>query len=590
MSSAIYYLNSLLTGQGNFISNYQNNLADRPYSRGISGQIVFQDDKLPDADMRIHVFAKDLLGVRHYLGKTKTDNHGNFNFNYNWSACYLEPSHRIVLAVVENKRPFASKGLFCAKNPVVIDKIEVTLSPSPNKNNVGVKQVTYANIPADLTKLNPPPKSQMQSLSYYWRFFKAVFPEVVKNIFVTLFQKWLSVANIQKVYDSFGNQYSKCSLTPDSLIDELLNKICAVEYLRQGKMFVWSAVWDGLELDQTDSLPNVDVEAELDDSNTLKLKQISIKFASDSQPSVIDFDASISEDKKKWALYVALSTFALKGEAEVHLAEGHILPGIPAATFFKYIKSSNPIFNLLAPHLGGLEFINWLGSKGIIFGKGSVLEVSALNEKSVAEVIIRAMSPKADFLKYIPTEPINDQHYHAIAENKFYNLLFKFFNSYTKKKWSEISEPTNWEMIYRWSASMNKHFSSFPLLTTKEKNPDQDDQLNLAKLMAWLVSKTTFIHWAAHSRQVLLTNSATLDMQNKALDKNKRLAPFGNTPGASYNKQLFIARTLLNFEGDALLSNPFKDMNPELLAFLRSNVKDFSGYSDISKTHVTTQI
>lgn len=591
MSSSLHYLNSLFTGQGNFISyNKKNNQADGLYNRGVSGRIVFQDDNLPDAERKIRVFAVDILGVNHYLGKAKTDHYGQFEFNYNWNPGWLETSHRLVLGVVVNKRPFESKGLHCIKDSVVVDKIEITLPLQPKKNDLGVAAVSYANIPADLTKLNPPIKSHMPTLSYYWRFFKAVFPEAIKSVVVTLFRQWLTAANVQKIYDSFGHQYSKFPITPETLIDELLNKICAVDYKKFGKTYIWNATWDGLELDQNESLPNVEVIARLDDSNTLKLTSISIKFATDLQPKMIDFDTTALDEQKKWAIYVALSIFALKGEAEVHLAEGHILPGIPAATFFKYIKPSHPIYNLLAPHLSGLDFINWLGSKGVIFGKGSVLDVSALNEKSVAEVIIKAMHSKANFLNYSPPNPVCDQHYHAIGEKKYYNLLLQFYEGYLAKHWQEISQPKRWEMIYRWSIAMNKHFSAFPFLTTNQQNPTDEDQQNLAKFMAWLVSKTTFLHWAAHSRQTLLTGSATLNLGNRGLDKDGKLASFGNTPSTSYNKQLFIARTLLNFEGDALLTDPLGDMNPELLTFLKSNIKEFAGYSDIAKTHITTQI
>lgn len=586
MYGVIQYANSFLTGKAHFgaRSNIQS------LNRSISGKLVYQDDKLPDADVKIHVFAKDLLGVNHFLGKTKTDRDGNFNFRYNWSGTCLDYSHRLVLAVVDSRRPFASKGFHGAKTDVVVDKIEVTLPVETKKVDLGTKHVTYGNMPSDLTKLNKPPETHMHAVGYYWKLFKAVFPEAVKSGVVYLFQNWISTASVQKFYDSFGPQYPKTKLTPDALIDELLNKICATDYVQKGDRVTWTAVWDGFEMDQVDSLPNVQVDAKLNSDEELKLESISIQFRGEQAPQKIYFDVPVTEAKSNWAIYVALSTFALKGEAEIHLAEGHVLPGIPAKTFFKYIKPSNPIYKLLAPHLGQLDFINWLGSMGIIFGKGSVLDVSALNEKSIAEVILKFMILKADYLGYSTKKPICKNHYHAIAEEKYFNLLFAFFEKFVEDHWVEISKSENWEMICRWSTAMNKHFSAIPQMTQVKKDPNDQDKANLVKFMAWLVSKTTFLHWAAHSRQALLTGSASMNLQRKGKDNEGNLAPFGNTPAVSYSKQLFNARSLLNFDGDAFLQNPYGDMHPELLAYMKKHLKNFKGYEDIAKMHITTQI
>lgn len=560
--------------------------AVKVYNRGIQGKIKYSDDNLPDVERKVNIFVKDLFGVQHYVGKAKTDNSGFFQFNYNWQENWLSSSHDVVIGIIEKRRPFAEKGLWCAKEEVVVDRINVSLPKTPAFVDIGEKAITYDDIPNNLAEVKKPPITQTQSPYYYWKFFKAAFPEAVKRVCITILQRWLSTAQVQKIYDSFGPAYSKHALTPNNLIFELMNEICAVDYQLIDDQVTWTANWDGLEFDTENSLPNVEVVANKNERGELILQSIAVQFRGDPAPTVIH----PGDEKMDWAIYVARSTFALKGEAEVHLAEGHVLPGIPAKAFFKYIKPSNPIFAPVAPHISQLEFINYLGSQGVIFGKGSVLDVSALTDTSIAEVIVNSMLQKSNYLNYAPHEPINNQHYLAMAERKHYELLKGFFIKYVADNRAGIH--SHWDQIYNWSEVMSKHLATLPKITNSPSNPTYEDEKKLALLLAWLVNKTTFIHWAAHSRQQLLTDvrCASLGIRNRALDANGGFAASGNTPPIDASQQNFIARFLLNFEGDSFLKNPYGDINQELLALIKQHKDEYVGYSDIDKMHMTTQI
>ena len=139
---------------------------------------------------------------------------------------------------------------------------------------------------------------------------------------------------------------------------------------------------------------------------------------------------------------------------------------------------------------------------------------------------------------------------------------------------------------------MHGHLNELPQLTTADSDPTQKDLDNLAKFCAWLVSKTTFLHWAAHSRQQLLADvrQASLAMENKGRDDKGELAPFGNTLAKNASEQLFVARTLLNFDGDSIFKNPYGDVHPKLLALLNEHKAKYEGYADVEKMFITTQI
>lgn len=577
-----HYFEAAFTGKS---LNATNSGGDIKSARTICGKFIFNDDRRSVEDMKIKFFVKDIFGISHYIGSAKTDDEGKFHLQYVWKKGWFDHSHRIVLGIVEKQLPYKMHGLHF-KQEITLESIEKRLPLDKMDNDLGTIPLEFADISKDLSNVNVPTSIHMQSPRYFWKLFKAILPEISKRILVVLCGKWLRIDQVQKIYDSFGPSYSKRAATPENLIDELLNHISAIDPKIEGERIVWTANWDGLEFDKDKSLPNVQVIADRIGKDRLQLDKIVIKFREDTEAT----EVTVNDKSIQWAIYIARSVFALKGEAEIHLAEGHILPGIPAKVFFKHIKPDNPLFAPLEPHLSQLDFINWFGSRGLIFGTGSVLDISALNDKSIFEVIIGAMKRNTDWLHYVPPEPIISTHYNAKAEGFHFNLLWSFFNDYIEKNSLEISK--HWKAIYNWSEGICNLIESFPRITTNEYEPTQHDFKRLAKFLAWLVTKTTFVHWAAHSRQHLLTDirMSSLGIENRGFDKDGNFDEYGNTLPKSGMLQLHTARTLMNFDGDSIFKDPNGDMNKELLALLRKHIAGYRGYEDIEKMHLTTQI
>lgn len=577
------YLHAAFSGKS---LNASGNSSDQSnHIRSLSGKLIFNDDQKSAEEMKIKIFIKDFFNVNHYLGSTKTDKEGKFNFKYSWKKGWLDGSQHLTLGIVEDYLPFAQQG-FHFKKEAILQKIERKVPFNKKINDIGIIALNFADISHDIEKIQIPTANHMQPPSYFWKLFQAILPEILKEAIITLLNHWLKTEHVQMIYDSFGPSYQKRPSSPTNLIEELLNHISAVDPEITDTQVVWTANWDGLEFDKNKSLPNVKIIAHKDSSEHLHLDSITIKFREDVEETIIKGD-----DKRiHWAIYLARSVFTLKGEAELHLAEGHILPGIISKVFFKHIKPGNPLFSPLEPHLSQLDFINWFGSRGLIFGTGSILDTSALNDKSITEVILKGIKKKSDWVNYTPPKPLSPEHYHAKAENLHFNLLWVFFDRYIQRNKEDIIK--HWSSIYNWSEGLQKLIETLPGITNSEDIPSELDLKRLAKFLAWLVTKTTFLHWAAHSRQQLLTDirQCSLAIEERGLNKKGELHPFGNTLPSNGAAQLFLSRVLMNFEGDSIFKDPNGDMNKELLALLRKNITNYHGYDDIIDMHLTTQI
>lgn len=557
-------------------------------NRSIKGILVFKNDRLVNADARIAIYTKNFFGGLTYLGKTITDDEGRFEFNYHWNPHFWQRSHEVVIAVVERSLPFAGQGFFYYTKQTTVEQISRRFPAHSLQNDIGTYELTYRNISDDPTNISPPSANEQPTYYYYFRFFIASLPEILKRKFIQLFQRWMTTERVQWIFDRFW-KYPTPAPTPQNLIHELMNEITAVDYLEEGEFISWKASWEEMEFVDNQSFPTVIVYAkkENDPTATLQLDRIEIEMSDGSPKKIVrPTDSNIS-----WAIYLARSAFVLRGEAEIHLAETHILPQIVGRAFKKYIKSDNPIFKPIIPHIGQMDYINWIGANGIVFGKGSVLEISALTEDSVAKMIVNYMKKKADYMQDTPRAPLNPHHYKAMASKAHYDILYDFFTTYIDKHREKLQSFK--DQIYRWSECISSKLKAIPKIMENIDTFDARAEERLARCLTWLVHKTTFLHWAAHSRQQMLTDirSASIGMRNNALDENGNFLPFGNTDPAQATLQVSIARILLNFKGDALLKNPYKDIDPNLLRRIVDNLKRYPAYyNDIQEMHMCTEI
>lgn len=558
-------------------------------NRSIKGVLIFKDDKLVDADAKIFVFRKNFFGGLSFLGSTFSDAGGRFELGYHWDPRFWETSHQLVLAVVERSLPFSSHGFFYSMDDTVVEQISFSFPVDSMHNDIGTYELTYDDIPTDLTKISPPTANEQPSYLYRLRFVMAAAPEYLKLLYIKIFNPEVTSPEVQSIYDRFWT-YKKAPLTPENLIHELLNEVCAIDYVEEGQNVTWSANWEGFMFRDNKFYPNIKVIARKGNLPTdpLQLDRIEIEVIDRCHKETI-----YAHDTKNisWAIYLARSVFILKGEAELHLAEGHILPHVVGRAFRKYIKDNNPIFKPVIPHIGQMDFINWIGANGIIFGKGSVLETSSLTALSIAKLIIDRMIKKANYIQDIPRNPLNQHHHFAIGSKIHYEILYDFFKEYIRQNRQDIQKCKH--QIYRWSESISSKLPAIPRIMDNPENFDEQAEERLTRCLAWLVHKTTFHHWAIHTRQELLTDIqlASLGFRNYALDGQGQLAPHGNTPPRKAIKQLNTARTLLNFKGDAFLKNPYNNIDPVLLQRIVDNLHRYPKYyTDIEEMYMTTQI
>lgn len=557
-------------------------------NRTLNGRLIYAPED-PVTDMKIR-----LLVDGEIIGSTRTDNSGEFKLNFKLDPGRFASSFDYSLAVLEKERPFQQHGLNVSTKEVVRQRFDFTRPVDEKDVDAGERTADFNQIPENVTDVMKPPKTHEQSLSWQARLIEAAAPSRIVEEIVKLFHYFMSLECVQGMLNTLGlgGGYKPIQITSDNLIQELLNDVSAVPYEIEDDQVVWMANFDEREFDREESLPNVMVVADqIQDGskNKLRLNRLEITFRGDEEPTVV----RPGDKNFQWAGYVTRGTFAMLGELDNHLAAGHVLPGLIARSFFKYLGENNPLFKVLAPHLGQLWNINYFGSQGVIFGKGSVLEGSALTENGVAEEIVKAMGSRADWRSYKPEEPICDRHYRAQAQVKFFEEVKEFFENYVHDHKEEIKE--NWSQVYQFSRSFHKRFDQIPPIATSNVPTDQEIY-DLPHFMAWLFNLTTFHHWSAHARQHVLLDvrNCSLAIEKRALNEKGELDPFGNTSMENLLKQAGTAQTLERFDGDALINNPYGNMDKDLLKVCRDVINNLvqtnPGYADGKKLHITTQI
>lgn len=557
---------------------YKSGVSTRDFK--VIGRILYEDDQLPDAMRSIEVRHPFF---RWLLGKTETNKNGEFEILVQKTRSY---SINLPLQIMDDIRPFAMKTLW-GNTMVAVDEIRVPLQSNTSYDtiDIGTQVITFANASKSLNEVEKPPRSHMPSLDFFRRLNKAALAEVPKIFFITLFKRWLTTEQVQRICDAFGPQFPKEAPTPENLIDALLNQICAVDYEETETGTVWTTTWPHSELKFPGSLADVRVVGHFDENRNLLVESITIQFGKDAEPiTVKPNDARIP-----WAVYVARSMCALDGEIKKHLML-HTLDGIWSDSFYKYIKPNNPLFALLDPLMGETRWINYLAFKGAISGPGSPIGESALTDETFYRILEDAVRANADYRTGSPKSPLNHQHYLAIGGNQNFNDLLQFFTGFIETNREAIH--STWHQNRRWAQSMKNRLDAIVEFTRVEENPTIEDEKEIALALALAVHRQTFFHYAIHSRQTLLTDvrGVSLGILDQALDENGNFNPYGNATPASAVLGAIIARILLSFEAQPFATDPA--IHPKMREMFNRSVEigKYPGYPDANKTHRTLKI
>lgn len=558
------------------------------------GKIVFDDidrkshRKEPCCKRRVAIYKNGWLFGRTYLGSARTNDLGEFTYTFNKLNTFWGIKHKFTFHLVDQPQPFSARGSL-----KIQDRVTQIFNLAIPRNVIWAKAefpAIYAIQSKKLSEVAPPPSTHWQSSRYFITLGKAAILDAPKVLISTLFSKWMSGSQVQRLYDLYGPKTEKKSLTPEFLIDTLINGIGNTGYFINGNGVDFEANFNGYEFDEANSLPNVKVFTKRVKNNRneeeLRLESIAIKYREDSEAEVI----SVKNKKDlQRGLYIAMSVFGLMGEAKRHLGEGHILPHIAAVPFFKYISRENPIYKVVATFISEVHFINYLGSKGIIFGNKSILDASALSPIGLERLIIDAVKSKADW-SVPPNENFlpNDHFSHGVKLH--YEMLYDYYSKYINENIASVD--AHWQEIYNWSEATHEHLNECPCITERSKNPSAEDRKKLAMFLAWLVTKTTFLHWAVHSRQAPLTDikSMSLGLRNRSLDSKGRFSPTGNTSGFNAHVQILIARVLINSKLNTFAENAYGDIPQELIDRFNRNATKYTGYPDIMKMMAGTKI
>jgi hypothetical protein len=510
-----------------------------------------------------------------FIGRGVFNTKNKCKLEYSINDSYFGWDKDFKIELIAKSQPFS------VENPEILDDriqevYHLTIPDGTQCAKVDL-EADYAYQSKDLTVVRQPPSTHWQSISWFITIIKAALPELIKAIFVLIFQRWLTASNVQYIFDSFGPQYPKINLTSDNLIDSLLNGICNVPYTRENEDYVWNTDWKNLELDH-ETLPQVEVRAFLNKDKKLQIDTISIKYTGKKEAEIIGFTNSSKEETER-AIFIAFSAFSLKGEAEHHLGQGHLLPGVISTPFFKYVSIENPVHKLISGFLGQVGFTNYFGS---LFGKENFLGVSGLAPKGIGNVIINSVNENSDWTKEIDGIPLNSQDKFTPAKAKHFNRLYNYFLRKIHENKPGVSQ--HWQDIYNWSEAVHASLPNSPPITKVSKDPKDLDLQRLARFMAKAALLTSFVHWVMHSRQYPLADihTAVLKPNGEFRDFQRKFARDGNVSAYDAMSQLFTLRTSLNADMDSFAENALKDYPEELVKEFTDNPKDYDGFPDIT--------
>ena len=203
-------------------------------------------------------------------------------------------------------------------------------------------------------------------------------------------------------------------------------------------------------------------------------------------------------DGKVWeyAKYIFRSVEYVFQEIQSHLGRTHMNMDQYAMAFYRNISNNNPLHQLLLPHFEGLLSIDKRGASLIIGNKGFIPEASALDPKSVDEVLIDEIasltyrwSPEEQKLR----DTIDNNHFDRAAL-AMWELLEKYVAEFFTNNQQKIQ--TYWSEIEGMSEDLVTHsiFKGKETLAIK-------DQKDLQQLCVYVIYHCTFFHSWVNNKQ-----------------------------------------------------------------------------------------
>lgn len=555
----------------------------------IAGRIIDLDNAAGHPDLKLAFYSRGYFGLIP-LGSARTGSEGRFTFKCNLISSYFSKTTDLIIKVINDVEAIPGLNYPFIKVGIPVDEIKLKVDASESNIELGTLTTKVDDIPTDLSNVPDPLPSQLPDLRYFLNFAYAAGFELPKKLFVSTFVNYLTASQVQKIYDFtlfglLGKSYPKVELTKEMLFEELQNRICHSDYRIENNKIIFSTDWNETDFIRSDSLAHMQVVFNILPAG-VELDFISRRYPDETEATIIrNGDSAFSK-----ALKDAFNNFAYDGEGQYHLGCGHMVTVVPALTKDAHLSESNPIAKVLAPHVKGTVFINNLGKKGIIFGQGGVLSNSAYSINGVNKFILGAAASKANWQNYMPLAPISISDRRSRAEAICFKVYQKYFKEFIDNNRDEIGK--YWIEIYNWSQHMNSLMPTLPTITTVSKNPTEEDLANLAKFCAWIVNISTFIHWAAHSRQQILTDisQASVAVRNKGYKENGEVDPFNGTTAEDANTQLFISRFLLAFKEPGIFNHP-QLVDPLLISCFKERISDLKAlYPDFENMFVTVDI
>lgn len=504
------------------------------------------------------------------LGKATTDMGGNFRITFNATKLPCEHQKNYFIKIYEPAWENESKKLR------VIDRIPIKLVIGQD-NNLGKIQGKVFEVQSDMPILAEPDTDEGNKYpqSFDTKTLKAIIKEAAPQELKSLSLKF-SNASVEEIQAAFKNQYSDIKLSPEVLVDMILNW-GGSKYLERGEIpgeFFYHTDWNLVpRADENIIYPNTSLALKKEGDrlkvvrNVVTFKGGEIKIFTPESPNFIS------------SLYWNACGAFFRIEAESHLGFTHLVTEEFAAAMGATINQ-----HVLKPTLDaifvGVFAIDHIGAKVIFDPIDGVLGLARFQE---VKPFLKKTLANFCYTHYCPDKPFSKEDTFSMLKTEYWGKVTVPFVDFL---FTELGEKLleNWEEIEDLSARLVANSMEFQPFSGNPHSTEFDNRTNDRVIFNWKMKAVRPIQHLSGLKQFVQTcfQIATFEhsyvhLAQKKWAMNLNVAslaprgkqPYGGTSPADAIKQLKIASVLVDSPMPRFLENKFKMIHPKALELVK---------------------
>lgn len=458
----------------------------------VTGRLVFEfDPTKPLHNMQVEIWDRDVVTPDDFLGRSMTDQNGEFEIWYDPADAGLNDLPDLELRIFEVDHMFDDDGQI-NDSYKLLQSVKGGDDVTEELYEFGSISIPYweysegASSPrVHVPEFGNPP--QPYSNGRILAMMKSAVPlEVIKKkhfLINKLNPRKPSLADIQKAYPKcltaiMEENEPGSSRTDEYFGDRFLNGAVATNLDKDprdpGHYWLYHQ-WNAYEQDGIHCLPNLDIKFKVVNGKLLPIKiafGMREKGVTEANAPTTKVEVNNTEGAKwEQAKRIARVAASLWAELEAHLINTHLNVEQYAISFYRNIRN-NPVRYLLGAHVKEVASINNGANTMLIGESGFITQACALTADAISERISQSMG-MLDWKNWQPREAICESHNYAHCAAVYWKALTEYVDSFFDEHLDEIK--ANWFEIHRFSEDIVNHANGFYMCSYLTRALERDD-------------------------------------------------------------------------------------------------------------------